>query len=103
MTTYEDFIQQNEDCDGVCFTWNASLSSRIDATGLVVPLKTLYQPIKEQVDFPPIQYDPVLCTRSTCRAIFYPLCLSTGVALAVATSLLEASYANTARYLYVVI
>jgi len=25
-------------------------------------------------DLPPIQYDPVLCTRNTCRAILNPLC-----------------------------
>lgn len=74
MTTYEDFIQQNEDRDGVRFTWNVLPSSRIDATRLVVPLGTLYQPIKERADLPPIQYDPVLCTRSTCRAILNPLC-----------------------------
>lgn len=74
MTTYEDFIQQNEDRDGVRITWNVWPSSRLDATRLVVPLGTLYQPIKERPDLPPIQYDPVLCTRSTCRAILNPLC-----------------------------
>ncbi|KAG9430916.1 protein transport protein Sec23A isoform X1 [Apis florea] len=74
MTTYEDFIQQNEDRDGIRITWNVWPSSRVDATRLVVPLGTLYQPIKERPDLPPIQYDPVLCTRSTCRAILNPLC-----------------------------
>jgi hypothetical protein len=38
MTTYEEFIQQNEDRDGIRFTWNVWPSSRIDATRLVVPL-----------------------------------------------------------------
>lgn len=74
MTTYEDFIQQNEDRDGVRFTWNVWPSSRIETTRLVVPLGTLYQPLKERTDLPPIQYDPVPCTRSTCRAILNPLC-----------------------------
>lgn len=74
MTTYEEFIQQNEDRDGVRFTWNVWPSSRIDATRLVVPLGCLYQPIKERPDLPPIMYDPVLCTRSTCRAILNPMC-----------------------------
>jgi hypothetical protein len=74
MTTYEEFIQQNEDRDGVRFTWNVWPSSRVEATRLVVPLGTLYQPIKERLALPPIQYDPVLCTRSTCRAILNPLC-----------------------------
>lgn len=74
MTTYEEFIQQNEDRDGIRLTWNVWPSSRIDASRLVVPLACLYQPIKERPDLPPIQYDPVLCTRSTCRAILNPVC-----------------------------
>lgn len=74
MTTYEDFIQQNEDRDGVRFTWNVFASSKVEATRMVVPLGALYQLIKERPDLPPISYDPVLCTRSTCRAILNPLC-----------------------------
>lgn len=74
MATYEEYIQQNEDRDGIRFTWNIWPSSRIEATRLVVPLGCLYQPIKERPDLPPIQYDPVLCTRNNCRAILNPLC-----------------------------
>lgn len=74
MTTYEEFIQQNEDRDGVRLTWNVWPSSRIDATRLVVPLACLYQPLKERPDLPPIHYEPVLCTRNNCRAILNPLC-----------------------------
>ncbi|PSN43877.1 Protein transport protein Sec23A [Blattella germanica] len=74
MTTYEEFIQQNEDRDGVRFTWNVWPSSRLETTRLVVPLGCLYQPLKERPDLPAIQYDPVLCTRNTCRAILNPLC-----------------------------
>ncbi|RZC33314.1 transport Sec23A, partial [Asbolus verrucosus] len=74
MATYEEYIQQNEDRDGIRFTWNVWPSSRIEATRLVVPLGCLYQPIKERQDLPSIQYDPVLCTRNNCRAILNPLC-----------------------------
>lgn len=74
MATYEEYIQQNEDRDGIRITWNVWPSSRIEATRLVVPLACLYQPIKERPDLPPIQYDPVLCTRNNCRAILNPLC-----------------------------
>lgn len=74
MTTYEEYIQQNEDRDGVRFTWNVWPSSRIEATRLVVPVACLYQPLKERPDLPPIQYDPVLCTRNNCRAILNPFC-----------------------------
>lgn len=48
MTTYEEFIQQNEERDGVRFTWNVWPSSRLEATRLVVPIGCLYQPIKER-------------------------------------------------------
>ncbi|KAL9890759.1 transport protein Sec23 isoform 2-T2 [Glossina fuscipes fuscipes] len=74
MTTYEEFIQQNEDRDGARLTWNVWPSSRIDASRQVVPLACLYQPLKERSDLPPIQYEPVLCTRANCRAILNPLC-----------------------------
>ncbi|XP_058812176.1 protein transport protein Sec23A isoform X1 [Topomyia yanbarensis] len=74
MTTYEEFIQQNEDRDGIRFTWNVWPSSRLDASRMVVPLGCLYQPLKERPDLPPIMYDPVVCTRTTCRAILNPMC-----------------------------
>ncbi|XP_014250798.1 protein transport protein Sec23A [Cimex lectularius] len=74
MTTYEEFIQQSEERDGVRFTWNVWPSSRVEGSKLVVPVGCLYQPLKERLDLPPLQYDPVLCTRNTCRAILNPLC-----------------------------
>lgn len=75
MTTYEEYIQQNEDRDGVRFTWNVWPSSRIDSTRMVVPMGCLYQPIKERLDLPPITYDPVVCTKgSACKAILNPMC-----------------------------
>lgn len=74
MATYQEFIQQNEDRDGVRFSWNVWPSSRIEATRMVVPLGCLFTPLKERPDLPPIQYDPVLCTRPTCRAILNPFC-----------------------------
>ncbi|XKL66528.1 hypothetical protein PGB90_009948 [Kerria lacca] len=74
MNTFEDFIQQNEDRDGIRFTWNVWPSSRLDATRLVVPIGALYQPLKERPELPPIQYDPVFCSRTTCRAILNPFC-----------------------------
>ncbi|KAK7103754.1 protein transport protein Sec23A-like isoform X2 [Littorina saxatilis] len=74
MATYQEFIQQNEDRDGVRFSWNVWPSSRLEATRMVVPLGCLFTPLKERADLPPIQYDPVLCTRPTCRAILNPFC-----------------------------
>ncbi|XP_052057869.1 protein transport protein Sec23A-like isoform X1 [Mytilus californianus] len=74
MATYQEFIQQNEDRDGTRFSWNVWPSSRIEATRMVIPLGCLLTPIKERADLPPIQYDPVLCTRPACRAILNPYC-----------------------------
>lgn len=74
MTTYLEFIQQNEERDGVRFSWNVWPSSRLEATRMVVPVAALLTPLKERPDLPPIQYEPVLCSRTTCRAVLNPLC-----------------------------
>jgi len=74
MATYQEFIQQQEDRDGVRLTWNVWPSSRLEATRLVVPVAALYSPLKERPDLQPVQYDPVVCTRSNCRAILNPCC-----------------------------
>ncbi|XP_061407453.1 protein transport protein Sec23A-like [Lethenteron reissneri] len=74
MATYQEFISQGEERDGVRFSWNVWPSSRIEATKLVVPLGGLYTPLKERPDLPPVQYEPVLCSRATCRAVLNPLC-----------------------------
>uniref|UniRef100_A0A803TV74 Protein transport protein SEC23 n=1 Tax=Anolis carolinensis TaxID=28377 RepID=A0A803TV74_ANOCA len=74
MTTFLEFIQQNEDRDGVRFSWNVWPSSRLEATRMVVPVACLFTPLKERPDLPPIQYEPVLCSRTTCRAVLNPLC-----------------------------
>ncbi|XP_005989219.1 protein transport protein Sec23A [Latimeria chalumnae] len=74
MTTFLEFIQQNEDRDGVRFSWNVWPSSRLEATRMVVPVASLFTPLKERPDLPPIQYEPVLCSRATCRAVLNPLC-----------------------------
>lgn len=75
MSTYQEFIQQNEDRDGVRFSWNVWPSSRLEATRMVVPLGCLFTPLKDRPDLPPIQYDPILCTRQTCRAVLNPFWL----------------------------
>lgn len=74
MTTYQEYINQNEDRDGIRLSWNVWPSSRLEATRMVVPLGALYTPLKERPDLPPIQYDPVLCARGSCRAILNPMC-----------------------------
>jgi protein transport protein SEC23 len=74
MATYQEFIAQNEERDGVRFTWNVWPSTRLEATRLVVPLGCQFTPLKERYDLPPLNYDPVLCSNKTCRAILNPFC-----------------------------
>uniref|UniRef100_A0A674BH38 Protein transport protein SEC23 n=1 Tax=Salmo trutta TaxID=8032 RepID=A0A674BH38_SALTR len=74
MATFPEFIAQNEERDGVRFSWNVWPSSRLEATRMVVPVASLFTPLKERPDLPPIQYEPVLCSRATCRAVLNPLC-----------------------------
>ncbi|XP_011410444.1 PREDICTED: protein transport protein Sec23A-like isoform X2 [Amphimedon queenslandica] len=74
MSTWADFIQQNEDRDGVRLTWNVWPSTRIEAAKLVVPMAAMITPLKERPELPPAQYEPVLCGRSQCRAVLNPLC-----------------------------
>uniref|UniRef100_A0A3B5AU18 Protein transport protein SEC23 n=1 Tax=Stegastes partitus TaxID=144197 RepID=A0A3B5AU18_9TELE len=74
MTTYQEFIQQNEGRDGVRFSWNLWPSSRLEATRLVVPVSCLFTPLKERPNLPPVQYEPVLCSRANCKAVLNPLC-----------------------------
>jgi len=72
--TYADYIQAQEDRDGIRLSWNVWPSSRLEATRMVVPLAALYTPLKERPDLPPIQYEPVMCARQNCKAILNPMC-----------------------------
>ncbi|KAG7277751.1 hypothetical protein CRUP_023039 [Coryphaenoides rupestris] len=74
MATFPEFISQNEERDGVRFSWNVWPSSRLEATRMVVPVAALLTPLRERPDLPPIQYEPVLCSRATCRAVLNPMC-----------------------------
>lgn len=79
MATWEEYLQQQENVDGVRFTWNMWPHSRIDAAKLVVPLAGFFTPLKERPQEslapPPLHYDPVLCTKTACKAVLNPLWL----------------------------
>ena len=47
MATFQEYIQQNEDRDGVRMSWNVWPSSS-EAMSLVVNLACLYTPLKEK-------------------------------------------------------
>ena len=54
MSTYQDFINQNEDRDGVRFSWNVWPSSRLEATrmvGLVSVQNVLFSAVVSTVLF----------------------------------------------------
>ncbi|EDQ92266.1 uncharacterized protein MONBRDRAFT_34958 [Monosiga brevicollis MX1] len=72
--SYQDWINACEDTDGIRFSWNVFPSSRIEATRMVVPVSCLFTPLKERPQLPPVLYEPVTCSRQTCRAILNPLC-----------------------------
>ena len=48
MATFQEYIQQNEDRDGIRLSWNVLPSSRLEATRLVVNPACLYTPLKEK-------------------------------------------------------
>lgn len=72
--SYADFINHSEDTDGIRLAWNVLPTSRAEATKMVVPPSVLFTPLKERPDLPPVKYDPVVCSRSTCQAILNPFC-----------------------------
>lgn len=76
MATLADFIESAEDVDGVRFNWNVWPSTRVDAAKIVMPVGCLFTPLKESSTrpLPPVQYEPVLCSRQHCRSILNPYC-----------------------------
>lgn len=40
----------------------------------VIPVGCLYTPLKERPDLPPVCYEPMECSRPSCRAILNPFC-----------------------------
>ncbi len=76
MATWDEYMKQQEDVDGVRFTWNVWPHSRVESTRMVAPLTAFFTPLKERpTDVqqpPPLHYDPVLCTKSNCKAVLNP-------------------------------
>lgn len=75
-SSFQDFIESAEDVDGVRFNWNIWPQTRVEAAKIVLPLGCLFTPLKESSTrpLPSIQYDPVLCSRQSCRAVLNPYC-----------------------------
>lgn len=72
MSLEMDF-EAAEEIDGVRFSWNCLPNTKIEASRTVVPISSLYTPLREKPDLAVLQYDPVAC-RSPCRAVLNPYC-----------------------------
>ena len=99
MTTWDSYLENQRDVDGIQFTWNVIPHSRVDAQQLVVPVASFFTPLKVRsyIDIsiyfnlilllhsylfqerpegqpaqPPLEYDPVLCQKSTCKSVLNP-------------------------------
>lgn len=76
IMSWNDFIKAQEDNDGVRFSWNVWPHTRLETQRLVVPVGCFFTPLKDKIDpntqAPPLNYDPVLCTRPTCKAVLNP-------------------------------
>ncbi|OMJ09422.1 Protein transport protein SEC23 [Smittium culicis] len=66
-------FEEIEDQDGVRCAWNVLPNTRMDATRCVVPVSTLYTPLKERPMYPPVMYEPVVC-KAPCKAVLNPYC-----------------------------
>ncbi|CAJ0577142.1 unnamed protein product, partial [Mesorhabditis spiculigera] len=79
MATWEEFIANQQAVDGVQFSWNTWPHSRVDAQRLVIPLSCFFTPLKErpadQPQQPPLEYDPVLCSKAQCKSILNCYCM----------------------------
>ncbi|ODQ79030.1 hypothetical protein BABINDRAFT_162099 [Babjeviella inositovora NRRL Y-12698] len=67
----QDF-ETAEDTDGVRLTWNAIPQKQFDATRCVIPLASLYTPLKYREDLAIVQEEVLPC--SQCKAIINPFC-----------------------------
>jgi hypothetical protein len=64
-------LEEIEDIDGVRLTWNVLVSSRLEATRMVVPVAAMYTMLKDRPDLPPVYYEPVCC-KAPCKAVLNP-------------------------------
>merc|ERR1712130_733565 len=75
MTDFDamSFFDQNEERDGIRFSWNNWPASKQEAMKAVIPVGCLYSPLKQNPNTPIVNYEPVLCSGS-CRTILNPHC-----------------------------
>lgn len=67
-------FESNEDVNGVRFSWNALPKSRADANRMVVPVGSLYTPLKTNPDLNLANYEPITCANTSCKSVLNPYC-----------------------------
>jgi protein transport protein SEC23 len=68
-----DFSEQ-EDLNGIRFSWNVWPQTRMDATRIVVPIGCLFTPLKQTAALSLVEYDPVVCRNRNCNSVLNPYC-----------------------------
>ena len=71
---YANPFENNEDLNGVRFSWNEWPVTKVEAERAVVPVGCLYTPMKEIQGLPVVQYAPIRCHNSNCGAVLNPWC-----------------------------
>ena len=66
-----DFYQR-ESQDGLRFSWNYWPCNKLTETRVVVPVGSIYTPLKEIEGLGLVEYQPVLCKQ--CQAVLNPHC-----------------------------
>jgi hypothetical protein len=64
-------FNNEEDNNGVKFTWNVWSASRLEMTRNVVPLAAIYTPLKETTNLTTVPYMPIQC-KGPCKTILNP-------------------------------
>ena len=67
-------FSQNEEVNGIRFSWNVFPSNKADASMNVIPVGCLYTPLAEYENLPIANYNPVFCAGAQCKAILNPYC-----------------------------
>lgn len=73
MTSWDEYLHNQLNNDGIQMTWNILPHSRVDSQKLVIPPAIFFTPLKEkpsdQPKQPTLEYDPVLCQKQICKAV----------------------------------
>lgn len=67
-------FEANEDFNATRFAWNVFPASKAEASKLVVPIGSLYTPLKVIDGLRTANYDPIFCSKPNCKAIINPYC-----------------------------